>query len=41
MGEYAPRNPYHSPSFRLYVGQKYEYKRLLEFKVDKKQTFQL
>lgn len=41
MGEYAPRNPYHSPKFRLYVGQKYEYKRLLEFKVDKQQTFQL
>ena len=41
MGEYAPRNPYHSPKFSLYVGQKYEYKRLLEFKVDKQETFQL
>lgn len=41
MGEYAPRNPYHSPRFRLYVGQKYEYKQLLEFGVEKKQAFQL
>ncbi len=41
MGEYAPKNPYHSPKFKLYIGQQYEYKKLLEFGVEKKQEFQL
>lgn len=28
MGEYAPRDPYHTPIFRLSVAERYEYKQL-------------
>lgn len=41
MGEYAPKNPYHKPYFRLSFAEHYQYRTILSFGVEENKSFNL